>query len=103
MGNMVLNHLGGGPGGIEHFVYRFSGPMTNSWKTLGSPVLTLEIEKKLVDTVHTEVGSRTIEDLEAKRDEILLGLLELRAKHLPAVPSPKLAADLPAERIREEA
>jgi ribosomal protein L29 len=29
---------------------------------------------------HTEVGSRSIEELEAQRDEVLLGLLELRAK-----------------------
>ncbi len=81
MGNMMLNHLGGGPGGIEHFFQQFAGPMTNSWKTLGSPTLTPEIQKKLVDSVHAEVGSRTIVELEAERDELLLGLLELRAKH----------------------
>jgi carnitine 3-dehydrogenase len=79
MGNMMLNHLGGGPGGIEHFFQQFAGPMMTSWKALGSPVLTLELQKKLVDSVHAEVGSRTIEELEAERDEILLGLLELRA------------------------
>jgi 3-hydroxyacyl-CoA dehydrogenase len=28
MGNMMLNHLGGGPGGIEHFFQQFTGPMT---------------------------------------------------------------------------
>jgi 3-hydroxyacyl-CoA dehydrogenase len=78
MGNMMLNHLGGGPGGIEHFFQQFAGPMTASWKTLGTPVLTPEVQKKLVDSVHAEVGSRSIEELEAERDEILLGLLELR-------------------------
>jgi 3-hydroxyacyl-CoA dehydrogenase len=81
MGNMMLNHLGGGPGGIEHFLHQFAGPMTASWKTLGSPVLTPELQKKLVDGVHAEVGSRSIEELEAERDEILIGLLELRNKH----------------------
>src|SRR5499426_3207455 len=80
MGNMMLNHLGGGPGGIEHFFQQFAGPMTAWWKTLGSPALTPEVEKKLIDSVHAEVGSRTIEELEAERDEILLGLLELRSK-----------------------
>src|SRR3984893_9497095 len=80
MGNMMLNHLGGGPGGIEHFLAQFSGPMTAWWKTLGAPVLTPEVQKKLIDSVHTEVGSRTIEELEAERDEVLLGLLELRTK-----------------------
>jgi 3-hydroxyacyl-CoA dehydrogenase len=80
MGNMMLNHLGGGPGGIEHFFQQFTGPMTAWWKTLGSPVLTPQVQKKLIDSVHAEVGSRTIEELEAERDELLLGLLELRTK-----------------------
>jgi 3-hydroxyacyl-CoA dehydrogenase len=79
MGNMMLNHLGGGPGGIEHFFQQFTGPMTAWWKTLGSPVLTPEVQKKLIDSVHTEVGSRSIEEFEAQRDEVLLGLIELRA------------------------
>ena len=80
MGNMMLNHLGGGPGGIEHFFQQFTGPMTAWWKTLGSPVLTPEVQKKLIDSVHAEVGSRSIDELAAERDEILLGLLELRHK-----------------------
>jgi len=80
MGNMMLNHLGGGPGGIEHFFHQFSGPMTAWWKTLGSPVLTPDVQKKLIDSVHAEVGSRSIAELAAERDEVLLGLLELRRK-----------------------
>jgi 3-hydroxyacyl-CoA dehydrogenase len=81
MGNMMLNHLGGGQGGIEHFFQQFTGPMTAWWKTLGSPVLTPEVQKKLIDSVHTEVGSRSVAELEAQRDEILMGLIELRIKY----------------------
>src|SRR5262249_38096837 len=80
MGNMMLNHLGGGPGGIEHFFQQFAGPMGAFWKNLGSPVLTPEVQKKLIDSVHAEAGSRTIAELEAERDEILLGLIELRTR-----------------------
>lgn len=80
MGGMMLNHLGGGPGGIEHFFQQFTGPMTAWWKTLGSPVLTPDVQKKLIDSVHAEVGSRSIQELEAERDEVLLGLIELRKK-----------------------
>ena len=54
--------------------------MTAWWKTLGSPVLTPEVQKKLIDSVHAELGSRTLEELEAERDEILLGLIELRTR-----------------------
>ena len=80
MGNMMLNHLGGGAGGIEHFFEQFAGPLQASFKGLGNPELTPEVQKKLVDSVHAEVGSRTIEDLEAERDDLLIGLLALRAK-----------------------
>jgi carnitine 3-dehydrogenase len=80
MGQVLLNHLGGGQGGMEHFLQQFTGPMTAWWKVLGSPQLTPELQKKLIDGVHAEVGSRTVDDLAAERDEILLGLLELRLK-----------------------
>jgi hypothetical protein len=38
------------------------------------------VQKKLIDSVHAEAGSRTIEELEAEHDEVLLGLIELRNK-----------------------
>jgi 3-hydroxyacyl-CoA dehydrogenase len=92
MGNMMLNHLGGGQGGIEHFFQQFTGPMTAWWKVLGQPVLTPEVQKKLIDSVHAEVGSRSIDDLAAERDEILLGLIELRNKYgKPAMTSQRTA------------
>jgi 3-hydroxyacyl-CoA dehydrogenase len=92
MGNMMLNHLGGGQGGIEHFFQQFTGPMTAWWKVLGQPVLTPEVQKKLIDGVHAEVGSRSISELEAQRDDILLGLLELRRKYEKPVASSQTAA-----------
>src|ERR1700751_3867844 len=80
MGQVMLNHLGGGPGGIEHMLKQFTGPITAWWKVLGSPTLTAELQQKLIDGAHAEAGSRSIEELEAERDEILRGLLELRAR-----------------------
>jgi carnitine 3-dehydrogenase len=80
MGQVLLNHLGGGQGGMEHFLAQFTAPMTAWWKVLGSPQLTPELQQKLIAGVHAEVGSRSIDDLAAERDEVLLGLLELRGK-----------------------
>jgi 3-hydroxyacyl-CoA dehydrogenase len=94
MGNMMLNHLGGGPGGIDHFFQQFTGPMTAWWKTLGSPALTSEVQKKLVDSVHAEVGSRSVAELEAQRDEILLGLIELRTKGAKTPAASKASASV---------
>jgi 3-hydroxyacyl-CoA dehydrogenase len=78
MGQVLLNHLGGGQGGMEHFLHQFTGPMTAWWKVLGSPELTPELQQKLIDGVRAEVAARSIDDLAAERDEVLLGLLELR-------------------------
>jgi 3-hydroxyacyl-CoA dehydrogenase len=93
MGNMMLNHLGGGPGGIEHFFQQFARPLTASWNTLGSLALTPEVQKKLIEGVHAEVGSRTIEELEAERDEILLGLIQLRTKRQRVSANTSVAAE----------
>src|SRR5258708_11854217 len=79
MGQVLLNHLGGGQGGIEHFFDQFTGPITAWWKVLGSPELTPEV-RQIIDGLHEEVGPRSIAELEAQRDEILLGLLYLRSK-----------------------
>jgi 3-hydroxyacyl-CoA dehydrogenase len=80
MGQVLLNHLGGGQGGMEHFLRQFTGPMTAWWKVLGSPQLSPDLQQKLIEGVHAEVGARSIDDLAAERDEVLLGLLGLRAK-----------------------
>jgi len=84
MGQVLLNHLGGGQGGIEHFFQQFTGPITAWWKVLGSPQLTSELQQKLIDGVRAEAGSRSIDELAAERDEVLLGLLELRSQTVNA-------------------
>ena len=78
MGQVLLNHLGGGEGGMAHFLDQFTGPITAWWKDLGSPELTPELQQKLIDGVKAEVGSRSIEELAEERDRVLLGLLALR-------------------------
>jgi len=91
MGSLLLNHLGGGQGGIEHFFEQFTGPMTAWWKVLGQPVLTPEVQKKLIDSVRAEVGSRSIDELAAERDELLLGLIELRTQSERTSVAPRAA------------
>ena len=80
MGSLLLNHLGGGQGGIEHFFEQFTGPMTSWWKVLGQPVLTPEVQKKLIESVRAEVGARSIDELSAERDDLLLELIKLRTR-----------------------
>ena len=82
MGPNLLYHLGGGPGGVRHFLEQFAAPMTAWWADLGSPnIARPELQNKIVDGVAEEVAGRSFEALSEKRDALLIGLLELRARH----------------------
>lgn len=92
MGPVMLNHLGGGAGGIEHFFEQFTGPMTAWWKVLGAPELTPEVQRRMIEGVHAEAGGRSIDALSRERDDALLELLRIRLRGGPGSP-PRGAAD----------
>ena len=79
MGQVLLNHLGGGEGGIEHFFAQFTGPMTAWWKVLGSPVLTPELKQKVVDGIDAELANRSDTQITTERDELILAMLRAKA------------------------
>jgi len=79
MGPMMLYHLGGGAGGIDHWFDQFTGPITAWWKVLGDPQITPQLRAKVTAGVMAEVAGRSIETLEAERDRELIGLLKVRA------------------------
>jgi 3-hydroxyacyl-CoA dehydrogenase len=79
MGPTALYHLGGGPGGIEHFFDQFSAPLNAWFKVLGTPEITPAVREKMIAGVHQEIADRSFEDLSCDRDAALMGLLKLRA------------------------
>jgi 3-hydroxyacyl-CoA dehydrogenase len=79
MGPSMLFHLGGGEGGIKHFMEHLSGPVASWWKDLGSFTDWPEGSKEtIVDGVLKEANGRSIDELEEMRDEVLLDLVKLR-------------------------
>ena len=81
MGPNLLFHLGGGPGGIQHFMEQFTGPMTTWWKDLGNITeFSPQVKQAIVEGVQKEASKRSIEELEHERDSMLLELLATRAK-----------------------
>ena len=81
MGPNLLFHLGGGQGGIQHFMEHLSGPLATWWKDLGALTeFTPQIKQTIIDGVLREAGNRSIDQLAHERDEVLLGLLALRSK-----------------------
>jgi len=79
MGPHLTLHLGGGRGGMEHFLEHLSGPFTRWWEDLGHPTLTPELRAALIAGVEAEAAGRTIPELEQARDEQLLRMLRQRA------------------------
>ena len=80
MGPNLLWHLGGGEGGIRHLLDHLGPAMEVWWKDLGRMEhIAPELEEKVIAGVSQEVGGRSIEQLDQERDEVLLGLLALRA------------------------
>jgi 3-hydroxyacyl-CoA dehydrogenase len=99
MGPNLLLLLGAGQGGVHQFMEHLDGPMTACWKQLGNPELTPKLKQTLIDGVLREIGNRSVEQLGRERDELLLGLLRLRAKYPKAsASSTKVAGARPKKR-----
>ena len=81
MGPNLLFHLGGGPGGIRHFMEQFTGPLSTWWKDLGAITeFSPQVKQTIIEGVLKEAGNRSIEELERERDSMLLELLATRAE-----------------------
>jgi 3-hydroxyacyl-CoA dehydrogenase len=82
MGPNLQFHLGGGAGGINHFIEHLLPVMSGGlWKVLGNPTITPEFQKTLADGVLKEAGTRSVQALAEAENEVLVGLLRLRAQH----------------------
>src|ERR1700758_3367449 len=81
MGPSLLFHLGGGQGGMQHFMEHLSGPLAVWWKDLGTITeFSPEVKQTIVSGVLKEANGRSIAELERERDEMLLELLTTRSK-----------------------
>ena len=80
MGQSLQWHLGGGAGGIKHFMEQLMDPLAAMMKTLGDPEVTPELKQTIVDGVMREAAGRSVDDLAREEDEVIIGLLRLRAK-----------------------
>src|SRR5579883_916042 len=76
MGPNLTFHLAGGEGGIEHFMRHLAVPLEGWWDDLGTPKLDPAVQGKIIEGVHAEAGGRSIAELAAERDRILLDILE---------------------------
>ncbi len=80
MGPSLQWHLGGGPGGIKHFMEHLMDPLAGMIKALGNPDITPDLKQTIVEGVMREAANRPVEQLAQDENEVLAGLLSLRAQ-----------------------
>jgi hypothetical protein len=80
MGQSLQWHLGGGVGGIKHFMDHLMPPLEGMMKNLGTPNITAELKQKVIDGVMQEAAGRAVDQLAQEENQVLIGLLKLRAE-----------------------
>jgi carnitine 3-dehydrogenase len=91
MGSFLTYHLAGGPGGMRHFISQFDPTLELDWTDLKFPKWNAALEKRLVEGCEAQAGKKTVAQLEAKRNAILVDMMKLFRKH-------KIGAGLVLER-----
>ncbi|MFV0475175.1 MAG: 3-hydroxyacyl-CoA dehydrogenase NAD-binding domain-containing protein [Pikeienuella sp.] len=74
MGAHMSYHLGGGQGGIAHYLDHLGPSQERRWQDLGSPSLDDETCAALVAGIAQEAGGRDITTLEKARDTALIAI-----------------------------
>lgn len=100
MGPHMTFNLGGGQGGLAHFMDHLLPAVETWWADLGTPKMTEALQHKLVEGVNAEAGGRSMTELAHWRDKLLTDILTLRAA--AAVDAEAEAADARLDEALEE-
>jgi carnitine 3-dehydrogenase len=77
MGPHLCFHMGGGDGGMKHYLDHL-GPANQSWMDdLGTPRLDAKTQKAIIDGVTEEAAGRSMDDLRRWRDRKLIEILRV--------------------------
>jgi len=80
LGPFMNLHLSGGGGGIAHVIEHLGPPIEGWWRDLGElSAFTPGLAERAVGGVEDELGGRDARELTQARDQILMGLLEMKA------------------------
>ncbi len=78
MGQSLQWHLGGGEGGIKHFMDHLMDPLAGMMKVLGTPNITAQLKQTVIEGVQREAAGHSVDQLAKKENEVIIGLLRLR-------------------------
>ena len=91
MGSFLTYHVGGGPGGMRDFMKQFDPTLALPWTDLGFPKWNDALEQRLIEGTDAQAAGRSVAQIEAKRNAILVDMMKLFKKH-------KIGAGLVLER-----
>src|ERR1700675_2979333 len=80
MGPSLQWHLGGGAGGIHHFVEHFMDGFVGLMRKLEMPDVTPALMQTIIDGVLKAANGQSVEQLAQAENKVVLELLALRAK-----------------------
>jgi len=79
MGPSLQWHVGGGEGGIKHFMEHLMEPLQGMMKALGTPDVTPQLKQTVVDAVLKEAAGRSVDQLAQQENAVMIALLKQRA------------------------
>jgi carnitine 3-dehydrogenase len=80
IGPHLTYHVGGGPGGIAHYLDHLGASQERRWATLGTPSLTEALRARIAEGVAEAAQGRSVEALVAERDDRIARALKALGK-----------------------
>ncbi len=77
MGPHMTFHLGGGDGGMTHMLAQFRPVFEGWWASMSTPELTDALCQRIIEGVQAEAAGRSIQELAAERDALLVALIQM--------------------------
>jgi carnitine 3-dehydrogenase len=81
MGSFLTYHLAGGPGGMRDFIKQFDPTLELDWTDLKFPKWNETLEKRLVEGCEEQAAGRSVAEIEAKRNAVLVDMMKVFQKH----------------------
>ena len=80
MGPNMIWHLAAGPGGLAAYMDHFADSFHGWWDDMGDPRLDEATRTALYEGVLAAAGERSMDDLTAERDRLVMGILKATAQ-----------------------
>ena len=81
MGSFLTYHLAGGPGGMRDFIKQFDPTLELPWTELRFPAWNEALERRLVEGCEAQADGRSVAEIEAQRNDILVDMMGLFERH----------------------